>query len=218
MTQHSLPTKLCMALVAVASILASGCCSGNPVCGVFRWGPGHKNPCQSPHCPTWSDCYGYHSTCWDRWPDECQSCPPPVDPAMIHAAPAPESIIKPSLPAHGAPTVIDSEEAPSEEMPNPGEPNPGVLEEPAPEEGETIPPESDEEPTATYLRPVKAKASYYRSAKDRPREQAHVAYLLPTPDVEAPANTVRATPVRASVSDEAEELPKPVFPKTRLVR
>jgi hypothetical protein len=145
----------------------------------------------------------------------------------VTPAPAP-SIVKPPVPLNNEGAVEElmeegtAEEGAGEEGTTEEMPNPKVLEEPAAEADETVPPEAEDEPT-TYIRPIKARTSYYRSAKEHPKlkEEPHVAYLLPKPDVETTATPVRAAPVRASVSDDSEtlvSLPKPVFPKSRLAR
>lgn len=50
------------AVVACLAFSGCQCCSNdpNPCCEVF-----YERPC-----------YGYHSTCWRAWSEECMTCPP----------------------------------------------------------------------------------------------------------------------------------------------
>jgi hypothetical protein len=34
------------------------------------------------------DCFGFHPTCWGRWPDHCRPCPPPPPPSPAVILPA----------------------------------------------------------------------------------------------------------------------------------
>jgi hypothetical protein len=36
---------------------------------------GHECCRHSPYCGPGYNCYGYYSTCWRPWPEECPNCP-----------------------------------------------------------------------------------------------------------------------------------------------
>jgi hypothetical protein len=86
-----------------AALALSGCC----------WG-GH-DPCA--HCyPAGFGCFGYHSTCWRPWPEECPTCPsfaiiPPPQETILKDVPLghealPPADITPMPPPDGEPAPV----------------------------------------------------------------------------------------------------------------
>lgn len=129
-----LPLKRYLALATLAMPTLVGCT--NCDCGGWLR---HRN---NTPCTIEVPCFGFHSTCWQRWPDECVNCPSPYDPAA-HApssgpglgqpapdtvppvtgaptppTPAPDAGVTP--PAPKAPAVEAPPEAPVPDAPKPG--------------------------------------------------------------------------------------------------
>jgi hypothetical protein len=102
-----------LAMLAVPLAAFAGCAScrtcEEPLANYsFR----HQGPCYFGPLM----CFGYHSTCWRAWPDECPSCPPytltpelaePVNP------PAPQAVPEPALPLPGTDIPLPTPAVPS---------------------------------------------------------------------------------------------------------
>ena len=94
-----------LAVLAVPLAVFAGCASCQPCqeplanYSFRQQGPCYFGPLM---------CYGYHSTCWRAWPEECPPCPPytltpelaePVAPLLPPAAqPAPAPLPGPDIP------------------------------------------------------------------------------------------------------------------------
>lgn len=103
LNQHFSRTAKLIAAALVAASLG-GCC------GPF----GAHHDCPQGCYSDWS-CFGYHSTCWRPWPEECIDCPSPFLPVGLstEAVPAPHPSdapltldpAAPIVPAEGNPAV-----------------------------------------------------------------------------------------------------------------
>jgi len=63
-------------------------------------------------------CFGYHSTCWRAWPEECAPCPPyTLTPELLESAPPPEAQpqpgVEPTLPLPGPDVPLPTPAVPS---------------------------------------------------------------------------------------------------------
>lgn len=63
---------LALATVAVPTLVGCANCDSSGLLGRR-----HKGPTTIE-----AACFGYHSTCWQRWPEDCINCPSPYDKAM----------------------------------------------------------------------------------------------------------------------------------------
>ena len=128
-----LPLKRYLALATLAMPTLVGC--SNCDCG--SWLRSRNKVPSTIDVP----CFGYHSTCWQRWPEECANCPSPYDPTANASATAPDSwetlpdAAPPTgAPATGTPAAGATPSEPTPAQPIPGEPTPQRLP-PAPEPG-----------------------------------------------------------------------------------
>jgi len=103
-----------MWLAALLPLLAAGCCAGY-----------HNHSGQAASCeagPGWYEtplCFGFYSTCWRPWPEECPSCP---SFALPQAA---EQVLPgPAAPAPAQPMAPMPELTPPQPMPQPSPPMP----------------------------------------------------------------------------------------------
>src|SRR5262245_52953002 len=66
--------------------LALGGCACCDVCC-----PCDDHACRSICYSAWP-CFGYHSTCWQPWPAECVTCPPPFTPGSAKSETLPPAV------------------------------------------------------------------------------------------------------------------------------
>lgn len=115
------------AAIAVAAL--GGCCSGR-----------HDHCGHHSDYPAYSfGCFGYHSTCWRPWPEECPTCPsfailPPPQETVLKDVPFNQhEMLPPGIDPLPAKEPVPP---PEEPVPAPEEPLPPVIE---PQEGSTRP-------------------------------------------------------------------------------
>jgi hypothetical protein len=94
-------------LLAWAAAALSGCCSGK------------HDHCAECYPPSFA-CFGYHSTCWRPWPEECPTCPsyaiipPPqetlIDDVPLHQEALPPPEVSPTPPPDEPAPVVEPQE------------------------------------------------------------------------------------------------------------
>ncbi len=149
---------LCVAIVCTA---VCGCADRQYV---FN---GRQRNCSSE--TLMANCYGYHSICWQRWPDDCPACPPQFAPivtspeSMEHTFPAERQPLEPQPlePQFLEPRALDPQ-PPTPQSPTPR--SPGIAPVPANESEQETAPLPD---TLPELRPVPDTKVPGRSSQNR---------------------------------------------------
>jgi hypothetical protein len=108
------------ALACLALSQLAGCCCDNSAAdfGADYHGRPYASNCFGPSC------FGYHSTCWSPWPEECPNCPPPIRlPPTEELEPSPVPAVPPSAPAelppaNKQPSVPEERPLPQERLEN----------------------------------------------------------------------------------------------------
>ena len=89
-----------MACLSISQLV--GCCCDDP-CASCAPEMGGR-PFRQVYEGVGNACYGYHSTCWHPWPEECQTCPPPTWlPAASDTGKGPSPAITPDVPIEPLP-------------------------------------------------------------------------------------------------------------------
>lgn len=186
----------CLAITQVA-----GCCCHNPCVGCSQ--EMSCSPCGQPYQLASPACYGYHSTCWSPWPEECETCPPPLS----YSATADLS----EVPKQSSAPKVSKEMVPGNPQPRRSKNSDQVKPATAPE---TIEPESDsssqfssssEEPSA-QSRPGEAKPAAPSDLENQQGQQGPTSKSEPVPSAfEARRATYQEFKVSPVVVEAAQE-------------
>lgn len=102
-----------LALACLALSQLTGCCCDNSGAdfGADYYGRPIVSNSLEPAC------FGYHSTCWSRWPEDCPNCPLPTKlPPIEELQPSPPPVAPPSPPTELSPENKQPS-APAEPLP-----------------------------------------------------------------------------------------------------
>jgi hypothetical protein len=111
-------------------------------------------------------CFGYHSTCWHPWPEECPTCPPPTWSAPVtDLGTAPTPGIAPDAPSEPLPKPDSSETPTPPKVEDPkAEPEEPPKSEPPKVEPRKAEPSKSEEPALLPIKQVSNRPDSTTSA------------------------------------------------------
>lgn len=192
----------CLSISQLAGCCCDDSCAG---CGPETGG----RPFRQDYACAGPACYGYHSTCWSPWPEECETCPPPARIlASDEVGKEPSPAIAPDAPAELIPMTA---------KPMPGESVPPVPpeESPKPAEPKSAEPEKDLGPTpdsptspkpAAPARPLESKPPTTRSDSGNVNPQN---YQTEPPAATSDPATASEAAIRRAVAYQ-RMMPRPV--------
>jgi hypothetical protein len=114
-THFPLITRIALPCCALALATVAGCaCCNTCEEPLANYSYRHHGPCYFGPLL----CFGYHSTCWRPWPEECPPCPPfTLTPEMVEpVAPVPRTLPDATLPSPGGeiPSPMPATPSPSD--------------------------------------------------------------------------------------------------------